>query len=91
MKKITHNHDFLTNEEDFIEEDIETEAQNPEVSFIESLKLVTSKNHEKFKTPDYFDSFLRKSLNLRHETPPFVNIKGNLHYNSVEKFYELSN
>ncbi|OMJ74207.1 hypothetical protein SteCoe_26932 [Stentor coeruleus] len=83
-RKITHNHSRNMNrhEEDSIEESIEAEKS----SWADMLTPSPQKNIE--NSPDYYLSKLSQICQVRHFTPPFVNLKDNITYNPVEKYYD---
>ncbi|OMJ72042.1 hypothetical protein SteCoe_29627 [Stentor coeruleus] len=89
LRKITHIH-YQENSDDFIEENIvvEQNEDDSEFSLIEALQSHTESIKKVYNTPDYFNSSLKTVMQLRHITPPFANVHGNLKYNPIEKAFE---
>lgn len=74
LRKITHIH-YKESPGEVIEENIVIEGNDDaEMSVIEALQSRGNTGKNSFNTPNFFNSNVKAVLQLRHVTPPFVNI-----------------
>lgn len=82
-RKITHNH---SKNMEVYENDIEESIEIEENSWVDLL--TTNGPVNIFNNPDYYQKKISQICQIRHYTPPFVNSKDNITYNSVDRYYD---
>lgn len=93
-RKITHNLTRPSDPSDEIEEDIQVEFPVENTGWITIINSENSTKKEFFKPPKFFDSHMNVLMQVRHFTPPFVNIVedyksgSNVQYDPLHKCYE---
>ncbi|CAG9324886.1 unnamed protein product [Blepharisma stoltei] len=94
-RKITHNYTRPAEPSDDIEEKIEVDAPEVPIDTSAWINIINADSPtDKFKEPKFFENQMSIIMQMRHFTPPFVNVTENvedgqeIRYNPKQKCYE---